>query len=129
MKKDNIRDYATEAFRYWASIGCPAYEDILSYQNAERPAFSDAEKEDIRACDACFRYFSESGHTVICDAVREVYMTKPNQDIGKNEISVRVTRFSMKTPASERQVYYWLHQARVLFAELRGLRLDRFDLQ
>ena len=26
MKKDYIRDYATEAFRFWASCGCPTYK-------------------------------------------------------------------------------------------------------
>ena len=28
MKKDNIRDYATEAFRFYALKGKPAYEDM-----------------------------------------------------------------------------------------------------
>ena len=143
MKKDEVRDYATAAFRFWARHGCPTYEEAAERirQRALRKArgsdpakalaYAEAEVEkasaglcDIMACSQVFETLTETGRGVICDAVRAVYMVDPWRAPKRGELSRRVLAFAYETPLSERQVYLYLRQARELFALARGLRID-----
>ncbi len=146
MKKDFNRDYATAAFRLWALRGCPTYEQeaerikVSAYEKAKGAdpakvmAFAEAELDkrgaelcDIMACAETFRILDENGKELICEAVKAVYMVEPWREPRRDEISKRVLRFAIETPASERQVYRWLTQARNLFALSRGLRVEDID--
>lgn len=141
MKKDHNRDYATEAFRYWAAVGCPTYENALGRiikraqekakgQPAEvKAAFIDACIEqrmgallDIKACDECFKYLNAHGKECVCSAVREVYMAFPRKRLARGELSGRVVRFGMDNYYSSAQVYRFLEEACDRFVENRGLR-------
>lgn len=141
MKKDNVRDYVTAAFRYWALLGCPSYDEAkgaikksaLSKARGSKAAkaYADAEinkkigeLEDVRACEEAFKALEASGRGHVCQAVKEIYMVNPNRPIHKNELSGRVVRFSMDHYYSERQVYYFLHEACLEFAYKRGLRIE-----
>ena len=143
MKKDFVRDYATAAFRLWAIRGCNTYEQEMeriekrAKENAKDAdpgkavAFAQAELVkrvaelyDIMACDEAFHILEKQGKEIICDAVKAVYMVDPRREPKRDEIAKRVLRFALDTPASERQVYRWLAEARNLFAALRGLRVD-----
>lgn len=142
MRKDFTRDYATAAFRLWASMGCPTYEEALAeikkralaragnvdplkalaYAEAEIDKRS-AELCDIMACEETFAVLDEN-RKYISNAVREVYMIDPAREVRSGELSARVRRYARIVPASERQVYRWLSQARKLFCAFRGLRID-----
>lgn len=142
MKKEAYRDYATEAFRTWAAWGRPSYDDAVeriragaikragSIDPAKVIAFADAEVErrsallcDMLACEKCFELLSEQKKCV-SEAVMEIYMSEPNRNLRRNEITCRVLRFAIEHSVSERLVYNWLKEARDLFAGLRGLRID-----
>ena len=144
MKRDRIkylRDYATEAFRYWAGVGCPTYAEAVDriQSRAERRSESagrevaaafvraeickaEAALLDIKACDEAFSELKLHGKECVCSAVREVYMAFPHKRLAKGELSGRVVRFAMENYYSERQVYYFLTEACEVFAEKRGLR-------
>lgn len=143
MKKDNIRDYATEAFRFWARHGCPTYDEAVerikhralnrAFGTAPEKALVYAEAEvekasaglcDIKACSQVFRTLDDTGRELVCEAVRAVYMIEPWRTPKRGELSRRVLAFALKVPLSERQVYQYLKQARDLFAVVRGLRLE-----
>ncbi len=148
MKKDRIRGYATEAFRYWASVGCPTYDEAVERikrraeakakgQPAEiRAAFVAACIDnrigallDIKACDECFRYFDAHGKECVCSAVRAVYMAFPKKRLARGELSGRAVRFAMDNYYSDRWVYKFLDEACERFAEYRCLRqVDGDDL-
>lgn len=117
MKKDHIRDYATEAFRFYARMGCPTYKE------AEAATRSAAELYDIVAVGETLKRLECGDKTYIARAVKVVYFVKPDKPLGSGDIEARVTRQSLLAPASERTVYRWLAEARRTFAEIRGLRL------
>lgn len=114
MKKDLIRDYATEAFRTYARMGCPA-EAVHSGDAA-----LDA---DIAAVQRTLHYFSAGGREGVVEAVKAVYFVSPGVEIGKGDISARVERYAAEYYASVRSVYGWLQKARLRFAKERGLRV------
>lgn len=147
MKKDFIRDYATEAFVYWARHGCPSYDEAVERVRARAlrraygsdpqraSAYADAEVDkaaaglcDIMACAETFRILDNTGKGLVCDAVRAVYMVEPWKKPKQQDISSRVFKFAMKVPLSERQVWYYLDEARKTFALMRGLRVDEDTL-
>ena len=147
MIKDNIRDYATDAFRYWASIGCPTYEEAVSriVKKAElesagqseevRSAFVAARLEkyrgelgDIKACNECFEYMKAHGKECVCSAVREVYMVFPRKRPARGELSGRVLRFAINNYYSEIQVYRFLREACEVFAEKHHLRFGNEEI-
>lgn len=137
MKKESATDYAVGAFRYWAGFGCPTYEEAAARVRSEacdkygsreeliENAMADAAPGlyDILACEVTFRRFEESGDSLICDAVRDVYMVSPSRRIRRGELSARVRAFACARYLSERQVYYYLSRARREFLVNRGLRL------
>ena len=116
MKKDLIRDYATEAFRTYAWLGCPA--EAIQTGDAALDA-------DMKAVQATLRYFIADGREGIVDAVRAVYFVAPGVEIGKGDISARVESFAVEYHASIPSVYRWLGRARKQFAITRGLRTNR----
>lgn len=143
MKKDDVRDYATAAFRFWASQGCPSYEEAVerirrrAYSRAcgadpaKIVAYAETEIEkaaaglcDIMACSQVFETLESTERELVCAAVRAVYMADPRRLPKRGELSRRVLAFAFETPLSERQVYVYLKQARDLFALARGLRID-----
>lgn len=147
MKKDFVRDYATAAFVYWARHGCPTFKEASERIRAKAirraqgsdPAlaliYADAEVDkaaaglcDIMACAETFRVLEESGKGLVCDAVRAVYMAEPWKEPQQHDISSRVLKFALKVPLSERQVWYYLDEARKTFAIMRGLRVEEDEI-
>lgn len=145
MRKDHIRDYATAAFRFWAGVGCPTYDEacerisakakrrgegmdsaLVSAFVAAELSKAEAELADIKACSEAFVELLTHGKECVCSAVREIYMAYPRKKLAKGELSGRVVRFSMENYYSERQVYYFLTEACEVFAKKRGLRRDDY---
>ena len=133
MRKKLYRDYAIQAFVFWAREGCPDAEGYMTRIGAESEKHRDpemyiasrlAEAYDIAACCEVFARFEEAGRSEICDAVRAVYMAEPSRKPKREEISARVIAFSFDAPASERSVYGWLEKALREFARCRALRIE-----
>lgn len=114
MKKDVFRDYATEAFRAYARLGCPLGR--IDTGDAALDA-------DIAAVQRTLRRFASDGREGIVDAVKAVYFVVPDAEIAKGDISARVELFAVEHYASVRTVYRWLYRARLRFAKERGLRV------
>lgn len=151
MKKDNIRDYATEAFRFYAACGKltseqlkeKVYEDIYNHSKREylrsgsgmpkdatahaviaaEEALHDmkAEFEDIIAVEKTLQLLKAHERR----AVELVYFTDAGKPLRRNEISERVERASIQIPADPSTIYNWLWRARKIFAEERGLRVTK----
>jgi len=51
-----------------------------------------------------------------------VYFSDPDKPLRRNDITYRVCKASLQYYFSERQVYYFLRDAREAFAKERGLR-------
>lgn len=148
MKKDHIRDYATEAFRYYSFMGKPHKEDLEKkyyqealeeYQRRQQMGGSgiskpteqavmyaegiirqkQAELWDILAVEKTMAQL----HTWERQAVEIVYFPHAQRDMKKNEISDRVNKASIQIPVDERTVYRYLKKARNIFAYERGLRI------
>ena len=150
MKKDNIRDYATEAFRFYAACGKLTSAELEQmvrdciYQQSKREVLrsgngmpSDAtavavmkaedavqdlqaEMMDIIAVEKTLMRLNEQQRK----AVEIVYFTDAEKDLEKNDISNRVHKAELYIPASEQSVYRYLKKAREIFAEERGLRIS-----
>ena len=116
MKKDLIRDYATEAFRLYARMGCPSPKEIGG---------EGATAADLRAVCEVLRILSLQGKEEVIAAVRAVYFVAPRQEIERGSISARVEAFAIGLPAAPSTVYRWLRTARDLFGKVRGLRQKR----
>lgn len=141
MRKDNTRDYITAAFRLYSSLGCPTYEKLrqdiydreLNKHNMLNPeiAIKQAEKAvseqepmllDILAVHRTLELLSQGEKKHIASAVKAVYFVEPTRPLRRGDISARVRRFALTCPASEKQVYKWLKDARKLCSAIRGLR-------
>lgn len=144
MKKDHIRDYATEAFRFYAKTGgsekyiehiiqdlqkqqgngvCSPTESALISKEKAIEARS-AEFADLRAVDKVLSILDMSKQgKFIREAMEYVYFKDCDKEVEKGDISSRIHNAEINIPASERQIYYWLKKARMLFAEERGLRI------
>ncbi|WHH58468.1 hypothetical protein [Petroclostridium sp. X23] len=143
MKKDHIRDYATEAFRFYAKTGgresyiktlmqdiqkqpgtgvcSPTESAIISKEKVIESRA--AEFADIEAVDKVLSILEMSSQgRFIREAIERVYFKDCWKDIGRGDMSDRVHSAELGIPASQRQIYYWLKKARRLFAEERGLR-------
>lgn len=127
MKKVNpARDYAVSAFRYWARMGCASYEEAVLRiaEDGRDPDMQSAKLADILACAETFRCLEARGKGVICDAVRAVYMACPNRSPSRKELTERAVRCAYEMHVVDRQVWRYLAEACVEFAECRGLRVD-----
>lgn len=147
MKKDHIRDYATEAFRFYAAKGKPTYRNLKAQYMAEaledyqrehekgsgigkptEAAVIYAEREvekkmaellDILAVEKVY-YTSKP---LVREVIEIVYFTDAEEPLRKGDISARVCKASLETFTSERGVYAILKAVRLKFAEERGLRI------
>ncbi len=142
MKKEAMRDYATEAFRYYAGMGRPSFEQARDavYRRAVRDvkmrdpqavivigekAVRDSMPMllDIFAVDKTLELLRMGGREYIVRAVEWVYFAEPRMPLRRGEITARVLKFCTANHADERTVYRWLRDARRMFASLRGLRM------
>ena len=143
MAKDHIRDYATEAFRFYAkSGGVKKYiekitEDIEKQKGtgimsptegqivAKERVIEEhaAELADLEAVDKTLNILAyiTSGREMR-QAVEHVYFKDCWRDLQRGDIKTRVHFAEINIPASERQIYRWLKRVRDIFAEERGLR-------
>lgn len=143
MKKDIIRDYATNAFVRYASLGRPTKEELIAKIRADcyrrlslqQPQYvvlkADAEVqarmpliEDVDAVNKVFDILNGQNREYIADAIKAVYFVQPNKVPKKGEIVERVTAYALSVPCSTKTVYTWLKSARLLFARMRGLNTD-----
>lgn len=142
MKKDNIRDYATSAFRSYARYGCPTTEEyindirqnaasgIVNPQEALKTAEA-AEKEyyssilDVAAVNATIELLKDNGKYEIVDAVRAVYFVNSDKKLYRKSITERAQAFADSCPADISTVFRYLAYARRLFAKYRGLTVRK----
>lgn len=146
MKKDHIRDYATEAFRYYAYMNttyemlCKKYrqEALEEYQrNLEGAGTGISKPTENAVIYAESKLREKQGELWDILAVEKtiaqlniwerraieiVYFPHAHRDIQKGEISDRVNQASIEIPAGTATVYRYLKRARNLFAFERGLR-------
>lgn len=140
--KEYTRDYATEAFRLYAAMGKPTYEQartaVYEAELAKRNYFDPAtavqqaeiaveKKEpmllDILAVDKTIEILERGGKSYIVEAIKEVYFIQPSKPITHSDIYSRVLNFSLRCPTDTSSVYRWLKKARLLCVSIRGLRL------
>ena len=148
MRKSHIRDYATAAFQFYACVGGSEKYKNKIWERAVRDqhkqegrggiskpseaAIMRAEKElekvtaeisDLEAVELTILILENmiGGHNII-KVLKMVYMTEPQRDPERGEISKRVHKAELNIPASEKTIYRWLSTARRIFAEVRGLR-------
>lgn len=114
MVKDYIKNYAVEAFRFYANFkrACPRKK----IEN-----LTPEERADVEAVDRTLSQLK-----ILCPdaikAVEIVYFTLPAYPIGHKEITDRVQYACNKIFYSERNIYYFLATTRNIFAQERGLR-------
>lgn len=151
LKKDNIQDYATEAFRFYAACGRltaeqlkqKVYDEIYTASKKEFYRSGNGQHSDATACavmkaeDAVREMQAEFEDILAVEktmlqlnthqrkAVEIVYFTEPEKDLEKGDISDRVHKAELEIPASEQSIYNWLKKARRTFAEERGLRISK----
>lgn len=153
MKKDHIRDYATEAFRYYAKLGKPKFEDIkekiyqeaieeskknelktnnicspteLAMMRADKAVLEKkGELEDILAVEETLKQLAyEYNGAEILSVVDRVYFVQPDKAIEKGELKNRVLAAIEEIHIGERTAWRYLAKARDMFAENRGLRVS-----
>ena len=146
--KDHIRDYATEAFRFYARLGFPSYEDIRReiYDDALKLAKSELDHgkgirkpteaavirvqaavdthadmlNDILAVETTLRALPDECRR----AVELVYFAGAGKPLNRGDIAGRVATAASAIPADRRTVFRWLKTARRMFALERRLRTD-----
>ncbi len=134
MKKDNIRDYAVDAFRYYASLRCVPTKEAARFALQRKNLTDGMKSADLRASEAELQDLyavvdtintiraMENG-TEILRTLENVYFTKPTEEIRRGEIENRVLYTTFKTHISTATAYRYLALCRRIFAEARGLRL------
>ena len=116
-------NYATGAFREYASLQMPDYREMLEQMGKKGQDDGDmALLLDVFAVEKTLKYFDEV-NPMISDAVREVYFSLPSSPFTDRVAAGRVRFFSASRNVSERSIYRWLRQAREVFAKNRGLRI------
>lgn len=142
MKKELYRDYATDAYIFWAQKGYISGEDYIAEVKRKATVRSkDADPEeaykyintcvtnhtasqkDLDACCKAFEFLRASDKEYICEAVKNVYGICANIALKRGEITGRVRAYACAANTDERNVYRWLAQARKIFATMRGLRV------
>lgn len=153
MKKDHIRDYATEAFRYYAKLGKPKFEDVkekiyqeaieeskrnelktnnicspteLAMMRADKAVIEKkGELEDILAVEETLKQLAyEYNGAEILNVIERVYFVQPDKAIEKGELKNRVLAAIEEIHIGERTAWRYLAKARDIFAENRGLRVS-----
>jgi len=151
MRKQSYRDYATEAFRFFAAVGgAKAYRQavwdraIAMQQHVEgrsgiakpsEAAVIRAERAveeanaEILDLDAVERVLATlevvpTGKDML-RALKTVYMAQPLRRLMRGDIEARAIRAAREIHCDRRTVYRYLAQARELFAAERGLRRQK----
>lgn len=147
--KNHIRDYATEAFRFYArngksvekykkkiydealqelsqvkgsGISCPTEAAIMRAEAALNEKI--AEIKDMEAVELTMAELQASGRYHDCiQAIKIVYFKDAEKELYKGDIHNRVHVAEIEISASEKTIYRWLALVRKLFAEKRGLRV------
>ncbi len=121
MKKNNIRDYAVSAFRFY-SLFLKKEKHIVLPQNNMLASGSIL---DIIAVKKTLDELNktERGREII-KAVKIVYFTMPERPIKRGEITDRVNKAATEIHTSQPTIYRFLNCAEVLFAKNRGLRIS-----
>ena len=156
MKKDHIRDYATEAFRFYASThmsaiqyrekirreaidtvikrmgtssgggGSPTEAQLIYADKVVEEKIS--EIKDMEAVEKTLQEFEiQCIGAEIKKVVNIVYFTDPKRQIRKGEIRDRVIRACTELNISESTAYRYLKRTRLLFAHNRGLRAGEVE--
>ena len=136
--KDHLRDYCTEAFRFYARWGSrDAYiKALISDLQRQRGGGVNSpteaaliHKEQVMRERAAEIADIDAVQMVMNVCEREVrmavemgYLDKPYEQLEWGDIKMRVHKASRMISASERNVYRYLRRARMVFAEERGLR-------
>lgn len=157
MKKDNIRDYATEAFRHYAALGRPDPEALK--EELYRRALEDSKKEfygtsngiskpteaaiiraekmldlkeaellDLIAVHKTLEIIAAKDINMFA-AVEIVYLKNPKERIRKGTMSARVNSAALEIPAAVCTIYAWLREARTIFALERKLWVNENKLK
>jgi CRISPR/Cas system CMR-associated protein Cmr5 small subunit len=147
--KNHVRDYATEAFRFYARNGKSAdrykqkiYDEALEEQKKVEGSsgISDptpaaimraesavnakiAEIEDMEAVELTIRELEVARNCKMKRTIEIVYFSDADKKLEKGDIHNRVCKAELDIPASEKTIYRWLSKARKIFAENRGLRI------
>ena len=150
MQKSHYRDYATEAFRFYAregssrkykqrvwnealkrqqereanintGISCPTESAVIRAE-AELDKHV-AELADLEAVEFVMTALEITKGYAAVKALKVVYMTAPDLSIIPGDISTRTVAASLDLHTGTATIYRWLAEARRLFAEKRGLRL------
>lgn len=119
MRKDNTRDYVVSIFRFYSSMGKPNKKQI----NDLKEQLSTAAILDLMAVENTLCILKKRGYEDIIAAVKEIYFVEPERALRKNEISDRVTRFSMNRYIAIPTIYRLLYKARRICAEQRNLNI------
>lgn len=149
--KDYLRDYCTEAFRFYACNGMSAdkykqkiYDEALEQQKrlegksgigspteaaiirAEAAVDEKlAEIKDMEAVEMTLAELHARAMPYIVQAIKIVYFNDAGKELEPGDISLRVHAAELDIPASESSIYRYLRKARILFAEHRGLRIEK----
>jgi hypothetical protein len=144
VRRDHVRDYATEAFRFYAKVGGTKkyIDDLVADEKRQKGsgvanpteaaliikerilAERAAEFADLEAVEKTMHIISTLGSgKEMRQAVEMVYFERCWEELRRGDIQDRVHKAELTIPASERSIYYWLKKARLIFAKERGLRL------
>lgn len=156
MRKDHIRDYATEAFRFYAAanmsaieyrekIRREAIETVVKRKGSKSSGGSPTEAQlvyadkvveekiseiqDMEAVEKTLQEFDKQRFIgpEIKNVVSIVYFTEPKRPIRKGEIRDRVLKACTEMNISESTAYRYLKRTRLLFAHNRGLRAGEVE--
>lgn len=124
MKKDIYRDYAADAYRYYALCGKPDSDRLrkmrLGMNEWQRAALGDLE--------AVYRVIqklrTEPDGRITMRCLELIYFQNPNSTCGKGAITERVAHTASELCISESSIYRMMKRLRLYFALERGLRTD-----
>lgn len=124
MKKDNYRDYAAEAYRYYALCGRPDSDRLrkmrLNVSEWQRAALGDLEA--VYRVMEKLKTDPEGWITMRC--LELIYFQQPKASYSKGAVSERVSLTAAELCISESSVYRIMKRLRLHFALERGLRTD-----
>lgn len=140
MKKDHARDIAEDGFADYARWrGCTRERCVEIIRSATYEQYQELSPDkvmvkadeavaeaapllnSIEAVHKTFETLKRNQKGYIVDAVKFVYCESPNRKPSRNEISMRIRAFAMKSYADDRTIYRWLREARSLYAYYLGV--------